>query len=669
MTDHTSRLKLPDPMEPTGEYPFSSLVDGYSDSCTPLIHSFFGLFPNAFSDRGEIQKEGNWKKEFYTGQLTDDAHLLKLQQEKLQDLEMFRKVIVNPHFFDRLADHLGCERNSKAINESATMRDRVDLFFNSRARFHPYHANELENVNQIVACQCCNREETFTAWDNRIETSDKLSASKNYGKHYDANDLLMFEMGNCHEWYVEKIQDQRGVTASFSFPRIFTEGIYFFCWSCVNSKVASSASPLIAICEHCVKFNWLNETRLTVDPVDNEMRVCNDCYHDNIAPCDYCCETFFLGEGSAERGFYSWEHEYIGTDYSQVCSACLGRLEEEVSDWISERDYEEENENSNLIRCYSTRVALQNMRRVKGRDISGVHSEMIGVELECECRPNSNRHAIAEQIHEAFYQITDSRNFMLIKNDGSLTNGFEIVSTTATLPVHNRVWFEFLTIVQNAIHNKLDAYDYAKFGLLKDLRSFENFSDRRTCGIHVHLDRSNIGTLQERKMNVALNCIENRKLVTTIAQRSRSDFCEYDNSKTMQSSRNGERYAPVNVTSNTLEIRIFNGTLIPSSMVKSIQFADFVRHYSRQNANGYRRLRNGWFLKALEKQSEANRREYGHLLDYVVEHRNKYKDSEHVEFDPFVGQFLDFKRGYRNAKPVINPLELPSKYNLIRTVY
>ena len=100
-------------------------------------------------------------------------------------------------------------------------------------------------------------------------------------------------------------------------------------------------------------------------------------------------------------------------------------------------------------------------------------------------------------------------------------------------------------------------------------------------------------------------------------------------------------------------------------MLKSIQFADFIRHYSRQNANAYRRLRNGWFLRALEKQvdTKTGRREYDQLLDYVVEHRNKYKDSEHVQYDSYVGQFLDYRRGYRNSKPLISPLELPSKYN------
>jgi hypothetical protein len=110
-----------------------------------------------------------------------------------------------------------------------------------------------------------------------------------------------------------------------------------------------------------------------------------------------------------------------------------------------------------------------------------------------------------------------------------------------------------------------------------------------------------------RKMDVALNCVENRKLITTIAQRPRSTYCEYDNSKTMYSHNNKERYAPIHATENTLEIRIFNGTLIPSSMLKSIQFADFIRHYSRPNVHAYQRLRNGWLLKAMERHAKNNK--------------------------------------------------------------
>ena len=668
MTGHTSHLKPPDPaewaMRPTGEYPFSSLMDGYSDSCTPLIHSFFGLFPNAFADRGEIQKEGNWKKDFFTGHLTDDARVLKEQKEKLErEHHMFSKVIINPHFFDRL-DELADKPESW---ELTTTRDRADLFFNNRARFHPYRSNELGSQNQIVACQCCNRDETATAWNNTFETADKLSASKNYGKTYSPNDLLMFEMGDCHEWYTEERVTVRNKPVEGR--RVFTKGIYFFCWSCVHSKskYAPSAPPLITMCEHHGEFEWVNQIKVGYDPEGSEVRLCNDCYHDNISNCERCGEIFYIGtEGSGD--FMYWEHDHIGSDCTNVCCECFDYLQEAVIDWERECEYElEREENEQIIQCYSTRILQQDMRSVRGRDLSKVHQKMIGVELECECRPDRDRYAIAEQVKFAFEQITDSRNFVIVKNDSSLSRGFEIVSTTATLSVHNYVWSKFLTLVQNAIHNKLSSHDKGAFGLLKHLRSFRDFDGRRTCGIHVHLDRTRgeITDLQHRKMDVALNCIENRKLVTTVAQRPRSTYCEYDGTKTMQSSYDNERYSPVNATRDTLEIRIFNGTLLPNSMLKSIQFADFIRHYSRQNANAYRRLRNGWFLRALEKQvdTKTGRREYDQLLDYVVEHRNKYKDSEHVQYDSYVGQFLDYRRGYRNSKPLISPLELPSKYN------
>ena len=674
MTDHTSHLRPPDPaewsMRPTGEYPFSSLTDGYSESCTPLIHSFFGLYPNAFADRGEIQKEGNWKKDFFTEQLTDDASVLKAQKEKLERMQMFCKVIINPHFFDRLADRLGndarvlkelgCERNSEAINLVATTRDRVDLFFNNRARFHPYHANELENANQIVACQCCNREETATAWDNRYETADRLSARKNYGKSYAPDDLLMFEMGDCHEWYTEERKDRL-----LDGCRIFTKGTYFFCWSCVNSKVAPSAPPLIAMCEHHVEYEWINQTKVGYDPEGSEVRLCNDCYHANISNCDKCGEIFYIGtEGSGD--FLYWEPELyhdIGSDYESVCVECYENLLEESRDWERECEYEQEREErDSLIRCYSASIGIHHMREFRGRDISGHHSAMMGVELECECHGEADRYEIARQIHEAMHDITGSRNFAIIKEDGSLSNGLEIVSTTATLPIHNKVWREFLELVQRSIHNRLEPDERNRFSHLKHLRSFRGFDGRKTCGIHVHLDRAGshpIERQQWRKMALALNCIENRSLITTLAQRDRSDYCEFDSSKTMRSGRNDDRYEAVNITGRTVEIRIFNGTLLPNSMLKSIQFADFIRRYTLPYVHSPQRLRNGWLLKDMDAKVNLG---YKELLNFVVQTYGKYKNSFPIREDEFIRQFYYHKQAIRTSKPDATPLCLPDHY-------
>ena len=212
-----------------------------------------------------------------------------------------------------------------------------------------------------------------------------------------------------------------------------------------------------------------------------------------------------------------------------------------------------------------------------------------GIEIEVEAwdsKSESAQHA---------YQL-ESMDLAYLKNDGSLNNGFEIV----THPMSH----DFL---------KNEASEL--WGVLSDLRSKQGMRvkswDTRTCGLHIHISRTGFdgGSHMHRFLNLVYT---NPEFYSTLAGRESDqwakfsdiftrDYVRNDDGTIMRdewdcgivktvrqfkhklgNDRNSDRYSAVNTNNAaTLEMRIFRGSVNGDTIKSQLDLAHASVEYTR----------------------------------------------------------------------------------------
>jgi hypothetical protein len=201
-------------------------------------------------------------------------------------------------------------------------------------------------------------------------------------------------------------------------------------------------------------------------------------------------------------------------------------------------------------------------------------------------------------------QIEGLRDMSIWKHDGSLDNGAELVSIPMTL----KTWQE-----PNPIQTLCKDREWRRIA-----RSHKT----KTCGLHVHVSRSTIPEPVIAKVVYLLNEPCMSEIVALIARRpTDTNYCvahkkrwhsdgnclerEGWNDKTglyealpawkrVRETKNitkrqtpqDARYTPVNLTTHTIEFRIFKGTLKWETVLASIEFCDAVISYCTQFGAG-----------------------------------------------------------------------------------
>lgn len=198
---------------------------------------------------------------------------------------------------------------------------------------------------------------------------------------------------------------------------------------------------------------------------------------------------------------------------------------------------------------------------------------LFGVELEIEYdytrAKGRNRAWFAKQVLEAV-----GKDFVYCKHDGSLSGmrndgsggdyGFEVVSAPATLDVHRERW--------EPLEN---AKGYA----------FLRAWDTQRCGMHVHMNRAMLSSLQIGRMGVFLNHPDNAKFIKVVAGRSPNKYCKYIEKHLTDShpdrrlennghvDDNGAKYQALRTNlKETVEVRIFRGTVNYRHIIRNIEF-------------------------------------------------------------------------------------------------
>lgn len=191
----------------------------------------------------------------------------------------------------------------------------------------------------------------------------------------------------------------------------------------------------------------------------------------------------------------------------------------------------------------------------------------MGFELEVENVFGRIDNEMMCMILDKFFTDSKVPRFAYFKHDGSLANGFEIVS-------HPVSWGWFLANRQFLVK---------MLTLLKD-KGFRSWNTN-SCGLHVHMNKTAFSGQRLYKFMkffhengdflYTLSC---RKSFEELRQWARVD--EHGSSKANLSyeaknkmKREGGRYWAVNLEpKNTIEIRIFKGTLNENSFLRAFEF-------------------------------------------------------------------------------------------------
>lgn len=287
----------------------------------------------------------------------------------------------------------------------------------------------------------------------------------------------------------------------------------------------------------------------------------NDRYLDDM--CSNCASDYNECE-RCESVVSSYDTQWVGSD-STYCDSCITR----VAAWCDGCDRWEWNDDmcsphdDNIHNYgYKPRPIFY------GTDPDNEHLRF-GIELEVEAK-----NATLSDGSDLMTQEWDE--FAYLKEDGSLNFGFEIVTHPASLKYYQ------------------DAVNWNTINKLREL-GFRSWNTG-TCGLHVHIDRR---AFRNRSHIMAMSMLinNNRSLTEHIAGRN-SDYgkigevAKHDNIRTLKrgyggSGTGGDRYLAINLqNTNTIELRMFKGSLKVERILSAIEFTHAVVTYSRDIQSG-----------------------------------------------------------------------------------
>jgi hypothetical protein len=172
-----------------------------------------------------------------------------------------------------------------------------------------------------------------------------------------------------------------------------------------------------------------------------------------------------------------------------------------------------------------------------------------GVEQEVECP--SNPETLGGELLKRY---TKKEQWCYLKHDGSISNGFELVTHPANLKGHYRLpWKE------------LEEFYKAK-GIRAD--------DTTSCGLHIHTNKDVMD--DDHQIRLAYFVNSQRDNMERVARRSASSWAKFKRANhpinTLHKS-SGDKYEALNwMPPETVEFRLFKGTTSATIMLSSLEF-------------------------------------------------------------------------------------------------
>ena len=301
-----------------------------------------------------------------------------------------------------------------------------------------------------------------------------------------------------------------------------------------------------------------NFYREQLSPFDGEL-LCPACLSSQTVYCS-CCDRRI------------WTDDNVGTDAQPLCQDCFDDHFERCTTCnalIRRGDTYYRGDTPYCAECYQSVGCGDEIMSYYFKPTPIFYGEgkrFFGVELEIDGAGEDNDNA-AEILHIANVE----RPLVYCKHDGSLDDGFEIATHPMTLDfhLHNMPWEQ---IVEEA---KKLGYTSHQAG---------------TCGLHVHVNRNAFGETEVQQDAVIARILyfveKNWEELLKFSRRTQSQLDQWaarygykDQPKELldhaKKSAHAGRYTSVNLTNkNTIEFRIFRGTLKHNTLIATLQLLD-----------------------------------------------------------------------------------------------
>jgi len=362
----------------------------------------------------------------------------------------------------------------------------------------------------------------------------------------------------------------------------------------------------IAVCQNC--SCKIEEDDLQEFEGEN---YCQECFDDLFSYCEQCDETV-----SVDDMVYVNNDDYMCKSCRDANYTCCGACGEYVPNddcfCINDHDVCEECYCENYFTCESCNeiwhidyygsegccrdcetseddCGLHNYSYKPDAAFYGEGDLYFGIELEIESEGNS--------IYDAVQSLPD---FVYAKADSSMDDGLEVVSHPTSwqwLQENKEQWDEVLSL-----RNK---------GFL----SYKT----DTCGMHVHLSKKAFSTLHLYKFLKMF--FENQEFIAIISRRRSGNLNRWASLQSDESivykartKNNTQRYTAVNLQNDeSVEVRIFRGTLSPVGFWRNVEFCKAVYEFTKTAS-----------IRDISKDK---------FCDYVVEHKKEYPNLAQFLFD------------------------------------
>ncbi len=303
------------------------------------------------------------------------------------------------------------------------------------------------------------------------------------------------------------------------------------------------------ICTHCGEV--LLEDEGTI--VDEEL-LCDECVNDCCITCDHCGETIWTEDCMTDDNTYLCQNCF--DDNYNRCERCGRIIREYDTSWYDDLPY-----------CYSCYDEIDNDDEIEEYSYKpdpvfyGDSYMYFGVELEVDKGGKDGENA------KRLKDIANIRNeHIYIKSDGSLDDGFEIVSHPMTLDYHmNEMDWE--SVLHEAVNMGYHSHQ------------------TDTCGLHIHVNHDAFGENQAEQEEVISRILfvieKNWNEIFRFSRRNEYNMdrwsarygYEKSGKEILQKAKDtGNRYVAVNLRNyHTIEFRLFRGTLKLNTLLDTLQ--------------------------------------------------------------------------------------------------
>ncbi len=296
----------------------------------------------------------------------------------------------------------------------------------------------------------------------------------------------------------------------------------------------------------------------------NNRVYCLDCFEDETVVCDDCGERIYSGDAVTDSNNTLCRDCFNESYY--YCEECGCIIHSDNAYYMDNDEFEE------YPYCYSCYRRIKKDRGIHDYSYKpdpifyGEGNMVIGVELEADCGgfDNDNAKEVLEIANK------DKEDRLYIKSDGSIDDGFELVSHPMTLDYHkNEMPWE--SIMKKLIHMGYKSHQAG------------------TCGLHCHVNRNALGEdfeAREAAIGRILYFVEHHwNEILKFSRRTEAQMdrwaARYDNNskpkKLYDDIKKGycSRYRAVNILNyNTIEFRMFRGTLKYNTFIATLQFVN-----------------------------------------------------------------------------------------------